>query len=182
MKTAVEQIFEQHDKHFDKMKFLRWLSSNRRVMKKIETSIAQSYAKDCIQNEKEGRPFILFQDWVKMEVNKPEFASQHNYEFGELWYEEMTSSYDSKYDKTELLRLEHYKWYMIDNDELVETDPTCFEKEDPIIYITTTPTTPTNTEFQIWRNDKLFWNDFGMKAVELTSVPQLAEHILRQLL
>lgn len=43
MKTAVEQIFDKHDNSFDKMDFLRWLSSNR---------------KELLQKEKTNTDFI----------------------------------------------------------------------------------------------------------------------------
>ena len=36
MKTALERIFEKHDKEFDKMNFLRWLSDNRKSLLEAE--------------------------------------------------------------------------------------------------------------------------------------------------
>lgn len=78
MKTAVEQIFDQHDNTFNKMNFLRWLSGDRRVMLKIETSIAEKYAKTCVENEKEGRPFIKFRDFIELQNIDPNANGSYN--------------------------------------------------------------------------------------------------------
>lgn len=44
MKTAIEIIFEKHDKEFDKMNFLRWLSDNRKsILEAEKEQITASY-------------------------------------------------------------------------------------------------------------------------------------------
>ena len=48
MKTVIEQVFEKHDNSFDKMDFLRWLSSNRKDLLKTEKEQQEKTSIDMI--------------------------------------------------------------------------------------------------------------------------------------
>ena len=47
MKTVIEIIFEKHDKEFDKMNFLRWLSDNRKSLLEVEKEQIMEVVEFC---------------------------------------------------------------------------------------------------------------------------------------
>ena len=74
--------------------------------------------------------------------------------------------------KLETLKL--YKYYSLDIDTIVETDLSCIDIDEVYIYMSTTPTTPANINFQIYKNDELLYEDWSMGAVCYMNNPDYA--------
>ena len=65
-RTAVEEVIHQHNNHFNKVDFSRWLSKNREEILNMEMNLAEMYAHFCVVCDREGRPLIKFKDFVKL--------------------------------------------------------------------------------------------------------------------
>ena len=71
MKTVIEIIFEKHDKEFDKMNFLRWLSDNRKSLLEVEKE-------QIIDAFEAGTKEDLFNTWsIPEEVYKKEKSAEY---------------------------------------------------------------------------------------------------------
>ena len=69
-RTAIEEVLYQHNNHFNKVDFSRWLSYNKEKMINMEIELAEMYAHFCVTCDREGRPLIKFKDFIKLNTNK----------------------------------------------------------------------------------------------------------------
>jgi len=76
-------------------------------------------------------------------------------------------------------RLETYKRYQLDGDRLVKVKIDELDINKAFIYITTTPTTPFNFEFQIRKDNKVLYSNWSDEALGLISRPDIAARMLK---
>ena len=69
-RTAIEEVLYQHNKHFNKIDFSKWLSDNREKIVNMEIDLAEMYSKFCVMCDREGRPLIRFKDYMQTVNNK----------------------------------------------------------------------------------------------------------------
>lgn len=72
-RTAIEEVLHQHDKHFNKIDFSKWLSDNRKKIIDMEIDLAEMYSHFCVVCDRQGRPLIKFKDFIKLNQNKDEY-------------------------------------------------------------------------------------------------------------
>ena len=69
-RTSIEEVLYQHNKHFNKIDFSKWLSDNREKIVNMEIDLAEMYSQFCVMCDREGRPLIRFKDFIKLNQNK----------------------------------------------------------------------------------------------------------------
>ena len=69
-RTAIEEVLYQHNKHFNKIDFSKWLSDNREKFVNMEIDLAEMYSQFCVMCDREGRPLIRFKDYMQIMNNK----------------------------------------------------------------------------------------------------------------